>query len=79
MLVITSIFFGINCVTQSQHYAGVAFDIGQTLSSRERNRLREAASSFGLCNYAESASLKKHGFTLIKDLENLHVYFQDIH
>ena len=43
--------------TQSQHYAGVAFDSGQTLSSRERNRLRETASSFGLWSYVEPASL----------------------
>ena len=43
--------------SQSQHYAGVAFDAGQTLSSRERNRLRETASSFGLWSYVEPASL----------------------
>ena len=36
---------------------GVAFDAGQTLSSRERNRLRETASSFGLWSYVEPASL----------------------
>ena len=36
---------------------GVAFDVGQTLSSRERNRLRETASSFGLWSYVEPASL----------------------
>jgi len=36
---------------------GVAFDAGQTLSSSERNRLRETASSFGLWSYVEPASL----------------------
>ena len=34
---------GINCITQSQHYAGVAFDAGQALSNSERNRLRNTA------------------------------------
>ena len=33
------------CVTQSQHYAGVAFDAGQALSNSQRNRLRNTASS----------------------------------
>ena len=46
-----------NCVTQSQHYAGVAFDVGQTLSNSERNRLRETASSFGIWSYVEPVSL----------------------
>ena len=36
---------------------GVAFDAGQALSSSERNRLRETASSFGLWSYVEPASL----------------------
>ena len=31
--------------TQSQHYAGVAFDVGQALSNSERNRLRNMARS----------------------------------
>lgn len=44
-------------MTQSQHYAGVTFDAGQTLSSRERNRLRETASRFGLWSCVEPASL----------------------
>ena len=35
----------------------MAFDAGQTLSSRERNRLRETASSFGVWSYVEPASL----------------------
>ena len=43
--------------TQSQHYAGVAFDVGQTLSKSQRNRLRNVASSFGIWSYVEPASL----------------------
>lgn len=35
----------------------MAFDAGQTLSNRERNRLRETASNFGLWSYVEPASL----------------------
>lgn len=31
--------------SQSQHYAGVSFDTGQTLSNRERNRLWNTAKS----------------------------------
>ena len=31
--------------SQSQHYAGVSFDAGQTLSNSERNRLRNTAIS----------------------------------
>ena len=31
--------------SQSQHYAGVAFDAGQVLSNSQRNRLRNTASS----------------------------------
>ena len=43
--------------TQSQHYAGVAFDVGQTLSNAERNRLRNLAKSSGVWSYVEPASL----------------------
>ena len=42
---------------QSQHYAGVAFDVGQTLSNSERNRLRNSAISSGLWSYVEPAYL----------------------
>ena len=38
---------------QSQHYAGVAFDVGQTLSASRRNALRNSASSSGLWSYVE--------------------------
>ena len=42
---------------QSQHYAGVAFDVGQTLSNIQRNRLRNTAISSGVWSYVEPASL----------------------
>ena len=40
---------------QSQHYAGVAFDVGQTLSNTQRNRLRNTARSSGAWSYVEPA------------------------
>ena len=43
--------------SQSQHYAGVAFDAGQALTSAERNRLRNTAISSGVWSYVEPASL----------------------
>ena len=43
--------------SQSQHYAGVAFDAGQALSSSERNRLRNTAINSGVWSYVEPASL----------------------
>jgi len=42
---------------QSQHYAGVAFDVGQTLSSSRRNSLRNSAINSGLWSYVEPARL----------------------
>lgn len=42
---------------QSQHYAGVAFDIGQNLNSVERNQLRNAAYNSGAWSYVEPAYL----------------------
>jgi len=38
---------------QSQHYAGVAFDVGQTLSATQRNRLYNSAVSSGIWSYVE--------------------------
>lgn len=43
--------------SQSQHYAGTAFDLGHTLSETERNQLRNFASSSGVWTYVEPASL----------------------
>lgn len=42
---------------QSQHYAGVAFDMGQKMSSSERERLRNLASSLGVWGYVEPKAL----------------------
>lgn len=42
---------------QSQHYAGVAFDVGQTLSNSQRNKIRSVAINSGTWSYVEPASL----------------------
>jgi len=42
---------------QSQHYAGVAFDVGQNLGSSDRNQLRNLASRLGVWTYVEPAHL----------------------
>ena len=42
---------------QSQHYAGVAFDVAQTLSNSERTVLRNIARNSGAWTYIEPASL----------------------
>lgn len=42
---------------QSQHYAGVAFDCGQALSSAERNRLWRVAKDLGVWSYVEPQNL----------------------
>ena len=42
---------------QSQHYAGVAIDMGQTLDPTTRERLRAAAVNSGVWAYVEPASL----------------------
>ena len=42
---------------QSQHYAGVAFDVGQRLSNSERIRLWDSANNSGVWYYVEPISL----------------------
>lgn len=42
---------------QSQHYAGVAFDVGQTFTNAQRNALRTSAINSGLWAYVEPANL----------------------
>lgn len=42
---------------QSQHYAGMAFDVAQNLSSASRNLLRNTASRIGVWTYVEPAYL----------------------
>ena len=41
---------------QSQHYAGVAFDVGQTLSQTRRRALWNSANSSGVWSYVEPIS-----------------------
>ena len=43
--------------TQSQHYAGTAFDVGQRMTNTQRNRLRNSAIDSGVWSYVEPASL----------------------
>lgn len=42
---------------QSQHYAGVAFDVCQLCSSSKRTALRNSAKNSGVWSYVEPASL----------------------
>lgn len=42
---------------QSQHYAGVAFDVGQRLTNAQRNNIRNVAIRSGVWSYVEPASL----------------------
>ncbi len=42
---------------QSQHYAGMAFDVAQNLDNAQRNQLRNLAQSLGVWGYVEPASL----------------------
>ena len=41
---------------QSQHYAGVAFDVGQRLSQAQRTRLWNSANNSGVWSYVEPIS-----------------------
>lgn len=43
--------------SQSEHYAGIALDIGHTLSALERAELRAYANASGVWTYVEPASL----------------------
>gem|GEM_PF-4414062 len=42
---------------QSQHYAGVSFDVGQRLSQAERNVMRNKAITSGVWSFVEPAYL----------------------
>lgn len=42
---------------QSQHYAGVAFDVGQALSQSQRNRIWNVANNLGVWSYVEPQSM----------------------
>ena len=43
--------------SQSQHYAGTAFDVGQLLSNTQRTALRDSAINSGIWSYVEPASI----------------------
>lgn len=43
--------------SQSQHYAGTAFDVGQRLSNTRRTALRNSAINSGIWSYVEPASI----------------------
>ena len=43
--------------TASQHYAGVSFDVGQNVSSSERQRIWNAANNTGAWGYVEPISM----------------------
>ncbi|MNI33670.1 putative peptidoglycan binding domain protein [compost metagenome] len=42
---------------QSQHYAGMAFDMGQRTTAAERDKIRNIASSLGVFGYVEPKAL----------------------
>lgn len=46
--------------TFSQHYAGVAFDVGQNLTDAQRNEMRNLAISSGIWNFVEPANLTRN-------------------
>lgn len=43
--------------TTSQHYAGVAFDVGQSLTQTKRNKIWNTAKSLGVWGYVEPLSM----------------------
>lgn len=43
--------------SQSQHYAGTAFDVGQTLTTAKRTALWNSAKNSGIWYYVEPLSL----------------------
>ena len=42
---------------QSQHYAGLAFDVGQALTQAQRNRIWQVANNLGVWVYVEPQSM----------------------
>ena len=61
---------------QSQHYAGVAFDVGQNLNNAQRAEMRSMAVNSGLWGYVEPVSLSPTWVSgLIGDMQNhLHLH-----
>ena len=48
---------------QSQHYAGVSFDVGQALTQAERNRIWNTANNLGVWVYVEPIYMTRPGYT----------------
>lgn len=46
-----------NCIAQSQHYAGTAFDVAQGWTNAQRAALRTSARNSGLWSYVEPVSI----------------------
>ena len=64
---------------QSQHYAGTAFDVAQTLSNAQRNRIRNVAISSGSWSYVEPASLTPTWVSVLLENNKIaYVYFLHI-
>ena len=63
---------------QSQHYAGTAFDVGQTLSDTRRRQLWNSARNSGVWSYVEPISVTPTWVHFDKDLEHLRVHMEDI-
>ncbi len=63
---------------QSQHYAGVAFDVGQALSQRERNEIWNIANDLGVWVYVEPISLLHMGNTSTNAMVIQHVVLEAI-
>ena len=58
---------------------GVAFDVGQTLSNAQRNRLRNTARSSGAWSYVEPASLTPTWVSVLLENDKIaYVYFLHI-
>ena len=58
--------------TLSQHYAGVAFDVGQNLSYNERLYLRNLAASSGIWGYVEPIEEVNENERHTEDIHTLH-------
>lgn len=59
---------------QSQHYAGVAFDVGQNLSAQERTTLWNSAYNSNIWSYVEPISLTPTWVHFDKRFRNTSLY-----
>lgn len=50
---------------QSQHYAGVSFDVGQRLTQSQRNRIHQIATQLGVWGYVEPLSMTPTWYYLL--------------